>query len=617
MSEVQQLIREHALLVDQQWRALDPAALRDLAAVAALAGTDLPPTEVPLGDLGDLTLLLSEHDGRSDRPWPDQRHDRDQRSAGRLRTRGLVVATAAAVLAVALVASYVVLHGGNEQGETSTVGSGRFGGWTVTAPLPLDGATLSGVDRPVVWTGEEFLLPGALAATSLDGAALFGESVAYRPDGGGWRHVSAPPVDLTDRAQAVWTGTELVVLGTSLADFDSNGAQIEGAAYDPFADHWRTITPSPPGLSLTGPARVSFSNPMPMDDGIGHMQTNDGPTIVMWSPGQAVVTYDPKADTWDTRTGSGHAPDISGELSATMADGRLFVASSDGSQVANFNPVSHGWAATPAVPFAPTELFGIGNREIAFDRTSGRIAVLDSGATSWRVGDSLPEVGDRRAVAVSSGRLVVWGGTGSTHRNGFAYDPIHDTWTAIPDLPIDPRTSLTSGTAGGSWGAPTGNPALLFGVGCTCDSGGHARSIVAATIDQRAVRYAGVSDDPVRPDSPPVVLSPTTTAGDTTTTGPLAGPDGAGFCTTGGGGGWEASEGWVPPEDPTPEDALRRVLDENASSPALPLDGYTFSAASGDPRYVHHADDGSVDATYYLRLLDDGNWTIYSGWNCG
>ena len=615
MSEVQQMIREHALLVDQQWRPIDPAAVRDLAAIAALGDPETPPTdsmladipldeiqltEVRLGEDGDLTLILS---GPLDR------------SPHHGRSRGLLMATAAAVLVVLLVASYLVLHRGNEQGETTTVGAGRFGGWTTTAPLPLDGATLSGVDRSVVWTGEEFLLPGALAATSLDGAALFGESVAYRPDRGAWRHISAPPVDLSERAQAVWTGAELLVLGTSLADFDSTGAQIEGAAYDPFTDHWRTITPSPSGHSLTGPAMVSFGTAIPTDGGVGHMRSNDGPTIVMWSPGQTVVAYDPKADTWDTTPSTG-APDITGDVVATMADGQLYVSSTDGAQVASFNQVSHVWAAAPSVPFAPTDLSGIGNRELAFDRTTGQLAVLDSGATTWRVGAPIPEVGADRALAVSAGRLVVWGGTGATRRNGFAYEPTHDTWAAIPDLPIDLGTSLTSGTAGSSWGPSTGDASLLFGVGCSCGSGSHARSIVAATMDQRAVRYAGVSDDPVRSDSPPVVLSPTTTAGDTTTTGPLAGPDGAGFCAAGGGIGWEASAGSISPEDPTPEDALRRALDQDAQSGSVPLDGYTYSAATGDPRYVHHADDGSVDAVYYLRLLDDGSWTIYSAWSC-
>ena len=130
--------------------------------------------------------------------------------------------------------------------------------------------------------------------------------------------------------------------------------------------------------------------------------------------------------------------------------------------------------------------------------------------------------------------------------------------------PIDPADPSPRPPAEVAFGALV-EPACCS-VGCVCGAGGHARAIAAATMDQRAVRYAGVSDNAVRPDSTPGRPLTDDQRGDTTTTGPLAGPDGAGFCATGAGTAGRHPTGGSHPRTHTPEAALRRALDNDARS---------------------------------------------------
>jgi hypothetical protein len=92
-----------------------------------------------------------------------------------------------------------------------------------------------------VWTGSEWILWGTGVRRDdrpLDGAA-------YDPATDTWRSIASGPIELTD-ATAAWTGTEMIVFGAAL----HGGNQREtptaiAAAYDPRADSWRTLPPSP------------------------------------------------------------------------------------------------------------------------------------------------------------------------------------------------------------------------------------------------------------------------------------------------------------------------------------------------------------------------------------
>jgi hypothetical protein len=71
------------------------------------------------------------------------------------------------------------------------------------------------------------------------------EGLAYDPARRTWRKLPARPPPLRSfggDTRAVWTGRELLVTGIEEADA---AGRMVGAAYDPAADRWRPLPPSP------------------------------------------------------------------------------------------------------------------------------------------------------------------------------------------------------------------------------------------------------------------------------------------------------------------------------------------------------------------------------------
>ena len=93
-----------------------------------------------------------------------------------------------------------------------------------------------------VWTGRELVVWGSRerAARRIDGAA-------YDPITNAWRSIPDGPTSITD-GSAVWTGDEMIVFGAALdGNNHADTPTAIAAAYDPEADAWRELPPS--GLS--------------------------------------------------------------------------------------------------------------------------------------------------------------------------------------------------------------------------------------------------------------------------------------------------------------------------------------------------------------------------------
>lgn len=118
--------------------------------------------------------------------------------------------------------------------------------WSEIAPAPIS-ATSSAT---AVWTGERMLV-----WTGRDGAA-------YDPAAGRWTRLPDSPLPVQRRPTAVWSGDELLVWG----GVRRPGARrcppaADGAAYDPAADRWRCLPPSPLG-AREGHAAVALDGGM-------------------------------------------------------------------------------------------------------------------------------------------------------------------------------------------------------------------------------------------------------------------------------------------------------------------------------------------------------------------
>jgi len=129
-------------------------------------------------------------------------------------------------------------------GPAGTAGGGAYdplaNRWRTLAASPLTAR----VPLVGVWTGQELVIAGGTGDGRRDRSP---EAAAYDPAADAWRAMPPMPVTLTD-AVALWTGTEVVVLGAAL-DTDNASLDPEGrpraAAYDPARNRWRTL-PAPP-----------------------------------------------------------------------------------------------------------------------------------------------------------------------------------------------------------------------------------------------------------------------------------------------------------------------------------------------------------------------------------
>ena len=89
-----------------------------------------------------------------------------------------------------------------------------------------------------VWTGEEILFWG-YAYHQPESIPV---ALAWRPSDGRWRAFDRGPLSFRELPGAVWTGREMVIVG-------GDGPDSDTAAYDPAADAWRTLPPTPAGIA--------------------------------------------------------------------------------------------------------------------------------------------------------------------------------------------------------------------------------------------------------------------------------------------------------------------------------------------------------------------------------
>lgn len=163
---------------------------------------------------------------------------------------------------------------------------------TTTTPeaenVPFDvGPLQARRGHSVIWTGEEMIVWGGSVDDSNSAAlpAGFADGAAFDPATDTWRIIAPAPIAPRHNHHAVWTGTEMLVVG--------GYGRLDGAAYNPASDSWRSIADIPLGLPS-------------LDRTIGTSAVWTGEQLVVWKISRDVVaSYSPQDDEWEVLPGVG------------------------------------------------------------------------------------------------------------------------------------------------------------------------------------------------------------------------------------------------------------------------------------------------------------------------
>ncbi|HEX4823296.1 MAG TPA: kelch repeat-containing protein [Candidatus Polarisedimenticolaceae bacterium] len=334
---------------------------------------------------------------------------------------------------------------------------------TCCADGPPDGAT----GAQAVWTGSEMIVwGGASAAVN----APLGKR--YDPATDTWTAMAvANEPSARIQHTAVWTGSEMIVWGGGAPD--GSAALGTGGRYNPSTDTWASTStagsaPSPRGL---------------------HTAVWTGTRMIVWGGGEGSVDlrtgarYDPATDSWAATSVAGQAPDARHAHTAVWTGSRMIVWGGNSSSVgllatgALYDPAADTWSATkpqgaPGARYAHTAVW-TGTVMIVWGGLDSLGSGINSGGrydpaqnkwTATSTGAGVP-TGRFSHTAVWTGtRMLIWGGNdnGPAHQlgDGARYDPASDTWTSmsLAGAPAARRShvGVWTGTRLVVWGGETG-----------------------------------------------------------------------------------------------------------------------------------------------------------------
>jgi hypothetical protein len=216
---------------------------------------------------------------------------------------------------------------------------------------------------PIAWTGREVLLMGNASDNDSGG-------VAYDPAADTWRALAPSPNPPGSEPAQAWSGRELYLWGRGVPD--RGFWYQDGAAYNPFAGTWRLLPPLPEVGRMSGPVGA-WSGDEFLIVGVGDQQSlNDMPHLIG-------AAYQEATDTWriigqlplSTHDNEG----LAGSLLAVWTGQELAVwlpapYFGETPQLGFYNPSTDRWQVSPHLPF-DTEGWGM-------TFTGNEIAVLSN-----------------------------------------------------------------------------------------------------------------------------------------------------------------------------------------------------------------------------------------------
>jgi hypothetical protein len=393
------------------------------------------------------TALLAALSDRSERGTPRgaeavvdaawERHDTVSVTGAETHQRPPAVWVAAAAAVLLVVAAVAWLRPGPGPHKVDIGGTSSTtvpAGWQKIATLPA-GERTPNSDARAVWTGTEVVLVGGLGRGTGIGTIQMAESPAVNLVTGAMRLLPEPPVPLNGKPNAVvWTGRDIVVVAPPPFTAAGDGfGPARTVAYDTETATWRTLDAVPPLFGLANVGTEVF----------GATASNLG-----------VLHLDP--DGWEDRPA---AVPARGAMFSHLVGGdhTLF---SIGDELAMHDPSGISAARTdfPPPPFRPQYAEWTGSRLLIYGATvpgAQRVAQFDILRATWTEGRPPPPgpVPIGQTMGWANGRFVIWYGQqwdpADMQRvvppptwDGLAYDPARDTWSAVPPLPGRPPTVL-------------------------------------------------------------------------------------------------------------------------------------------------------------------------------
>ncbi len=275
------------------------------------------------------------------------------------------------------------------------------GSWKNVPASPLSSGDAIGA-----WTGRE-----AIVVTGERDSTV---AAAYDPVSNSWRKLATPPLHNAASAMnhAVWTGTELVVLG--VADEGDNIATVSQVAiYDPATDRWRAGTPPTQSLPDFGDA-VWTGSEIAVVGHIGASGSSVGRDIVQ--------VYNPRTDQW--REVPWGLDGVRSNMVVAWTGTRLFIGGGSRLGVALRDAAlvdlaTATWWLAPDAPiaFEGNNRYGelwTGTRVLTLNGENATPLTFDPSTLTWQVGPAAPGAVRRDEVswawAGTSRTAVVWSG---------------------------------------------------------------------------------------------------------------------------------------------------------------------------------------------------------------
>jgi N-acetylneuraminic acid mutarotase len=268
-------------------------------------------------------------------------------------------------------------------------------------------------------------------------------------------------VQVYDNAVDTVGDTVYSALGTNL----SSGIMNDLYAYDPQADTWSKLANAP--VASEEPANGVIDGKIYY---AGGWTTGEGITA-------ATQIYDPATGTWTT---GANEPDPYGGSASAVLDGKLYVvggcfATGCGTtDVQVYDPATNTWSKVAAYPepiswgacgAVDGELYCAGG-EGADGAPVQDTFVYDPASNSWSTAADLPIPLAQPSYTAANGELLLSGGITIQGGNfvatahGYAYNPLTDVWSALPDAPA---AATRGGGSSGMYrvGGTTGLPNVL------------------------------------------------------------------------------------------------------------------------------------------------------------
>lgn len=307
-----------------------------------------------------------------------------------------------------------------------------------------------------VWTGSEVFViggsSGALDWLVRPAGFLAGPSTSEMTP------VPEPPVDEGWTVHdALWVGGRALVIGQNLYQDGRADYRPSIVAFDPVSNSWSELTVFPEQRQLVG-AVVSTGTHLMFVGG-----DQNGPSDQVW-------TYSLETGEWRHLVDA-PIPPVE-EARAVWTGTEVIVvggyAGIDTSLYAAYDPAADSWRVLPSPGFQYVEyheLYWTGEKVIVapmhvYDEERGvhnslTLLVYDPATDSWAETSENPaQPPIRGAVTWTGSELLMWGGFSSTWHptaEGSAYDPVTDTWRLLADSPLSARSDHSGTWTGDRW----------------------------------------------------------------------------------------------------------------------------------------------------------------------